>query len=113
MKKIIFLAIALWAFFYYQSSERKVRQFMECGIAAELLENTPAREEIVREFALFMLAENIHLSDRDFFVLKEEIKYDSMKLHQKGAFEQAETLIKAFNSSQCRKLHKQEKIKPL
>lgn len=112
MSKInVFLAAIIVANVAACSSvESDLKSFMKCGMAAHQLERSAASRNISIKMAQYVKENNVDGSARDAMYLGQEVR-DELALYDKSLDGQLYTLAKVYNSSTCRNMHEQEKIK--
>lgn len=104
---IFLVAVSLSA---CSSTDRNIKSFMKCGMAATQLEMYTARQNISKKLDQYFIENNIRRSSREIMFLQQDVR-DDYALYAKSLQDQVYILVKAYNSSTCREMHEQEKIK--
>lgn len=110
VNKIIFGAIIVASVTACGSVKSDLKSFMKCGIAANQLEKSVASQNISTAMAQYMKKNSIDFSAGDASYLGQEVR-DDLALFDKNLRGQLYILAKVYNSSTCRNMHEQEKIK--
>ncbi|MDN0076078.1 hypothetical protein QU481_14405 [Crenobacter sp. SG2303] len=91
------------------SNEDKLKSFMKCGIAAKQLERPSASTNIEKKLKSFIDEKQITGSAMQAMLIGQSVR-DEMALEGKSLQGQIFTLVKIYNSSECKNLHEQESI---
>lgn len=109
--KYIIIAILVMIIYSYFSTEKDLKKYLKCGIAAEQLERYSASDKISKKMAEYLTKNKIEGSARHANKIASEVREDLKMNNNANLQRQIYTLVKAYNSSKCRKLHGEEKIK--
>ena len=109
-KKLFFISIFATALTACSSVESDLKSFMKCGMAANQLERNFASREIADKMDKYIRKNKVNGSARNAMYLGQEVR-DDLNLHSKSLDGQIYSLVKIYNSSECRDMHEQEKIK--
>lgn len=91
------------------SVESDLKLFMKCGIAAKQLERDDASQKISIKMSAYIEEKKINGSAGYAIELGQEVRED-LGLYDKNPQGQMYVLVKAFNSSECQKIHEKESI---
>ena len=94
------------------SVESDLKLFMKCGIAAKQLERDDASQKISIKMSAYIEEKKINGSAGYAMELGQEVRED-LGLYDKNPQGQMYVLVKAFNSSECQKIHEKESINML
>lgn len=89
----------------------QLKTYMKCGIVAHQLGETNAENKISQSLKEYLRKNKTaaSMNDADISRLSQEVR-DDLNLEGQTISSGVETLINVYNSSECRKLHGQEKI---
>jgi hypothetical protein len=110
--KIFFILLIAAILAACTSIESDLKSFLKCGMAAHQLQKPVAARNISIKMEQYLKGKNINVPvpARDAMYLGEEVR-DELALHEKTIEGQLYTLVKVYNSSKCREMHEQDKIK--
>lgn len=92
------------------SVESDLKTYMKCGIAANQLEKEKANINISKKLSEYIKEHEIKGSAGYAMHLSEEVKNEDLELYKKNLEGQIYTLVKVYNSSECKDIHEQDKI---
>lgn len=110
VNRIVLSAIIATNLVACSSVESDMKSFIKCGMAANQLERSVAAQNISTKMAQYIRENNVDGSARYAMHLGQEVR-DDLALYDKSLEGQIYTLVKVYNSSTCRDMHEQEKVK--
>lgn len=108
--KVFFIAFIIAHLAACSFADRDLKLFMKCGMAANQLEKHSASRNISIKMDQYIKKNKVDGSARYAMKLGQEVR-DDLGLYNKSLEGQVYTLVKVYNSSKCRDMHEQEKIK--
>ncbi|MET0775451.1 MAG: hypothetical protein ABWZ65_08185 [Pseudomonas mandelii] len=109
MKNTVFAFGALLLLCGCSSEKDEMHPFMECSIAAGVLNQSEAARTVIAKGWEFRAAHNMSFSPDEGIEMHNEIREEWLE-HGKSKQEQISHLLTVFNSPQCVALHNSQKL---
>ncbi len=109
MRNTVFACGALLLLCGCSNEKDEMHPFMECSIAAGVLNQSEAARTIISKAWEFRAARNMSFSSEEGIEMHNEIRKEWLE-HGKSKQEQIAHLLKVFNSPQCAALHEAPKL---